>query len=276
MGEIIQIPPRINTVTPVTPADPVLFDLTGATDAWYLGELVGLTTSSTTTRVLGLTLQKGLSASAAYTIEPYPITGPGNLSGLLTPCNNTNGRFAAQAGVDNIVSTAYDLTASDSFTFVMQTCHANLESSNFSPVIFDWGTKTLTSAGFYVELTQTYMNWYFVDNLSVLHTTTFAFPGSFNPWKDGNVYTWIWRYNKASAYGTVSVKKQGTPIVDYAANCSKLAGVDFSALGAITFSGKSAALALAGANTLAPTCNPIAFFQVAYAKNLTYDPGDLI
>lgn len=259
--------------TPVVP--PTLFGQTGAVDTWYIGRLYDVDTYTAVTEKLGLTLTTKPATSAGYNLHGVPVQTSFNLKGLRGPCNNTNDRFWGMCAIDDLVDTSYDLLDSDSFRLVYQTKFETGTLSTTGACIMDLGSIGLTSGGIFVEMYTTSIYVYVQDDAAGLHVTRFIYPGGFTPWKDGVFYTWTWTFNKANPYGTVTVKAEGAGAVDYSADCFKQSGPDFSALDAITFSGKGAEMRLGGFQGGATGGLPVDFYQLAFAKNITYNPGTL-
>lgn len=254
---------------------PNLFVKNKAVDTWYVGRLNSVDIFDTSTEILNLPITCFLGVSNGWHQKGLPVDGPQGLKGLRNPVINDDNRVAAIFGVDNLENISYDLSAADSFVFVLQTKFSSLPPHHTSGNIIDFGTKGLTSAGIYFF----YANFSFFiiiyDDLGNLHTTQFIYPKGFTPYADNIFYTWVWKFNKNNTKGSLFLKAENEEIVDYSVSCVKYNGLDFSALDAITFSGKNAPLILSGYYAAAPASLPINFYQIAFSKDLTYDPGIL-
>lgn len=266
-------PPKNNS----SPPSPILFNTVGAVDTWYFGNY-SVDSYEFDTEVLGLTFTAKSTVAPNYNQSPIAnIIGPEYLVGVRPPFAGT-GQNTYSTLTHILSDTSFNLTNSDSFTFVYQTLHPTFVDHNiYCNILLDMCTKGFTKAGIWIEHYETIAYVYIIDDSAGLHITKFIYPMGFNPWKSGQFITWKWVFNKANSYGIVTTKIEGFSAVNQSANCLKIAGPDFSALDAVTFTGTTPNFCWFGNGaSIAPSSGVVMdIYQVAFAKNITYDPGEL-
>lgn len=273
MGETIYIPQIGAEATP----SPTLFSETGAVDTWYFGKLTQqLYTFNTEVLELAFTAESAVAIN--YNQMPIPqVSGASFLKGVRPPFAGT-GQNTYCTLSHPLVATDFDLGASDSFTLVYQTKHETfLDHNNNCILLLDMCTNTFGKAGIVIDYHPTLVDVWIVDDAAATHRTRFTYPVSFSPWKSGQFITWKWVFDRALTRGVVHTKIEGASSVDQSANCVKAAGPNWSATGAVTFSGGSPGFSWFGYGSQTSPAGGVVcnMYQAAFAKNITYDPGVL-